>query len=203
MKVLQKIASKTILNAFDKATIFEINIGALFAGASYKGEVEDRLQKIFNELKQFEKPILFIDDIHELFDSNQGSGIASIIKSELSKGIITFIGATTPEKFRKTLAKDDALSRRFETLEIKEPTQDLAFRMISSVIESYEKHHDFTIDDEDQKEAIRLAKRYLKEKSLPDSALDLIDRTMSSLKSSQRNYKKRNSRFKKSVSCFK
>ena len=186
----KKIASKTILNAFDKASVFEINIGALFAGASYKGEVEDRLQKIFNELKRFEKPILFIDDIHELFDSNQGSGIASIIKSELSKGIITFIGATTPEKFRKTLAKDDALSRRFETLEIKEPTQELAFRMINSTIESYQTHHDFTIDDEDQKEAIRLAKRYLKEKSLPDAALDLIDRTMSSLKVAKETLKK-------------
>ncbi|WP_445456852.1 AAA family ATPase [Flavobacterium sp. HNIBRBA15423] len=186
----KKIATKNILNAFDNAAVFEINIGALFAGASYKGEVEDRLQKIFNELKTLEKPILFIDDIHELFDSNQGSGIASIIKSELSKGIITFIGATTPEKFRKTLAKDDALSRRFETLEIKEPNQDLAFRMISSIIESYQKHHDFNISDESQKEAIRLAKRYLKEKSLPDSALDLIDRTMSSLKVAKETIKK-------------
>ncbi|NHN27612.1 ATP-dependent Clp protease ATP-binding subunit [Flavobacterium jejuense] len=186
----KKIATKNILNAFDNAAVFEINIGALFAGASYKGEVEDRLQKIFNELKTLEKPILFIDDIHELFDSNQGSGIASIIKSELSKGVITFIGATTPEKFRKTLAKDDALSRRFETLEIKEPNQDLAFRMISSIIESYQKHHDFNISDESQKEAIRLAKRYLKEKSLPDSALDLIDRTMSSLKVAKETIKK-------------
>ena len=186
----KKIASKTILNAFDNASIYEINIGSLFAGASYKGEVEDRLQKIFNELKDFEKPILFIDDIHEIFDSNQGSGIASIVKSELSKGVITFIGATTQEKFRKTLAKDDALSRRFETLEISEPNEDLAFRMISSIIHSYQDHHNFNIDDENQKEAIRLAKRYLKEKSLPDSALDLIDRTMSSLKVAKETIKK-------------
>jgi ATP-dependent Clp protease ATP-binding subunit ClpA len=148
------------------------------------------LQKIFNDLKKYEKPILFIDDIHELFDSNQSSGIASIIKSELSKGDITFIGATTSEKFRKTLAKDDALSRRFETLEITEPNEELAFRMISSVIESYQKHHDFNIDEEGQREAIRLSKRYLKEKSLPDSALDLIDRTMSSLKVAKETIKK-------------
>ncbi|WP_452124585.1 AAA family ATPase [Flavobacterium ardleyense] len=186
----RKIASKTILDAFDNASVYEINIGALFAGASYKGEVEDRLQKIFNDLKKYEKPILFIDDIHELFDSNQSSGIASIIKSELSKGDITFIGATTSEKFRKTLAKDDALSRRFETLEITEPNEELAFRMISSVIESYQKHHDFNIDEEGQREAIRLSKRYLKEKSLPDSALDLIDRTMSSLKVAKETIKK-------------
>jgi ATP-dependent Clp protease ATP-binding subunit ClpB len=185
-----KISNKSILTSFNNATVFEIVIGALFAGASYKGEVEDRLQKIFNELKKYEKPIVFIDDIHELFDSNQGSGIGSIIKSELSKGDITFIGATTIEKYRKTLAKDDALSRRFETLEIQEPQQDLAYRMIDNVISNYQKHHDFTIDEEGIKEAIRLSKRYLKEKSLPDSALDLIDRTMSSLKVAKETLKK-------------
>ena len=86
-----KILNKTILTSFNNASVFEIIIGSLFAGASYKGEVEDRLQKIFNELKRFDKPIVFIDDIHELFDSSQGSGIGSIIKSELSKGDITFI----------------------------------------------------------------------------------------------------------------
>jgi ATP-dependent Clp protease ATP-binding subunit ClpB len=185
-----KIANKTILTAFNNASVFEIIIGSLFAGASYKGEVEDRLQKIFNELKKYDRPIVFIDDIHELFDSNQGSGIGSIIKSELSKGDITFIGATTTEKYRKTLGKDDALSRRFETLEIQEPTQDLAFRMINNVIDNYQSHHDFNIDEEGIKEAIRLSKRYLKEKSLPDSALDLIDRTMSSLKVAKETIKK-------------
>jgi ATP-dependent Clp protease ATP-binding subunit ClpB len=185
-----KIANKSILTSFDNASVFEIVIGALFAGASYKGEVEDRLQKIFNELKKYDKPIVFIDDIHELFDSNQGSGIGSIIKSELSKGDITFIGATTTEKYRKTLGKDDALSRRFETLEVVEPHQDLTFRMINNVILNYQNHHDFSIDEEGIKESIRLSKRYLKEKSLPDSALDLIDRTMSSLKVAKETIKK-------------
>jgi ATP-dependent Clp protease ATP-binding subunit ClpB len=177
-----KIANNTALTAFNKATVYELNTGALFAGASYKGEVEDRLQKLFNELRQHEKPILFIDDIHELFDANQSAGIAGIIRSELSKGIITFIGATTTEKFRKTIAKDDALSRRFETLEISEPTPDVALRMIKNVIHNYHEHHNFIIDEDGLREAIRLSKRYLKEKSLPDSALDLIDRTMSALK---------------------
>lgn len=185
-----KIADKSTLTAFNNANVFEINIGPLFAGASYKGEVEDRLQKIFNEVKNYEKPILFIDDIHELFDSNQGNGIGSIIKSELSKGDITFIGATTTEKFRKSLGKDDALSRRFETLEVTEPTQELALRMIKNVISHYQTHHDFSIDEEGLKESIRLSKRYLKEKSLPDSALDLIDRTMSSLKVAKENIRK-------------
>ncbi|WP_310557567.1 ATP-dependent Clp protease ATP-binding subunit [Flavobacterium sp.] len=195
-----KISNKTILTSFNNASVFEIVIGSLFAGASYKGEVEDRLQKIFNELKRYDKPIVFIDDIHELFDSNQGSGIGSIIKSELSKGDITFIGATTTEKYRKTLGKDDALSRRFETLELQEPVQDLAFRMIHNVIENYQQHHDFTIDEEGIKEAIRLSKRYLKEKSLPDSALDLIDRTMSSLKVAKETIKKELPELKKQVS---
>ena len=100
------------------------------------------------------------------------------------------MGATTTEKYRKTLGKDDALSRRFETLEIQEPSQDLTFRMINNVIDNYQSHHDFTIDSEGIKEAIRLSKRYLKEKSLPDSALDLIDRTMSSLKVAKETLKK-------------
>lgn len=194
-----KILNKTILTSFNNASVFEIIIGSLFAGASYKGEVEDRLQKIFNELKRFDKPIVFIDDIHELFDTSQGSGIGSIIKSELSKGEITFIGATTTEKYRKTLGKDDALSRRFETLEIQEPHQDLAFRMINNVIENYQSHHDFSIDEEGIKEAIRLSKRYLKEKSLPDSALDLIDRTMSSLKVAKETIKKELPDLKKEI----
>jgi len=185
-----KIANKSVLNIFHNASVFEINIGALFAGASYKGEVEDRLQKIFNEVKQYEKPIVFIDDIHELFDTSQGSGIASVVKSELSKGDITFIGATTTDRFRKSLGKDDALSRRFETLEIFEPNADLALKMIKNVIGHYQSHHDFTIDDEGLSESIRLSKRYLKEKSLPDSALDLIDRTMSSLKVAKEMIKK-------------
>lgn len=177
-----KIATNTTLSAFANASVFELNTGSLFAGASYKGEVEDRLQKLFTEMRSFEKPVLFIDDIHELFDTSQGSGITGIIKSELSRGIITFIGATTTEKSRKTIAKDDALSRRFETLQINEPAQDIALRMIKNVIVQYQQHHNFTIDEEGLTEAIRLAKRYLKEKSLPDSALDLIDRTMSALK---------------------
>lgn len=177
-----KIANKAVLDIFHDASVYEINIGALFAGASYKGEVEDRLQKLFNEIRQYNRPIIFIDDIHELFDSNQGSGIASIIKSELSKGDITFIGATTTDRFRKTLGKDDALARRFETLEIQEPDAALALKMIKNVIKHYQTHHSYDIDDEGLSESIRLSKRYLKEKSLPDSALDLIDRTMSSLK---------------------
>jgi ATP-dependent Clp protease ATP-binding subunit ClpB len=195
-----KISNKSILTSFNNASVFEIIIGSLFAGASYKGEVEDRLQKIFNELKRYDKPIVFIDDIHELFDSNQGSGIGSIIKSELSKGEITFIGATTTEKYRKTLGKDDAIARRFETLEIQEPAQDLAFRMIHNIIENYQNHHDFFIDEEGIKESIRLSKRYLKEKSLPDSALDLIDRTMSSLKVAKETIKKELPELKKQAS---
>ncbi len=177
-----KIADHHIITPLQEATVMEVNTGVLFAGASYKGEVEDRLQKIFGELKRHQKPILFIDDIHELFDVNQGNGIASIIKSELAKGEITFIGATTTEKYRKSLGKDDALNRRFETLEILEPTEDLALRMVKNVAPHYEEHHQFKIDEDCLKEAIRLSKRYLKEKSLPDSALDLIDRTMSSLR---------------------
>lgn len=175
------VSNKSSLKAFHNASIYEVKLGNLFAGASYKGEIEDRLTKVFEQLKKFENPILIIDDIHELFDSGQ-SNISSVIKSELSQSIITFIGITTVEKHRKTVGKDDAIARRFEILEIEEPTQDTAFKMIHSIIDDYEKHHNLTIDEDSIKEAIRVSKRYLKEKSLPDSAIDLIDRTMSTLK---------------------
>ena len=178
----EKVANKSAIDIFHDASIFEINTSSLFAGASYKGEVEDRLQKLFSEIRDYNRPMVFIDDIHELLDSSQGSGITSLIKSELSKGDITFIGATTTDKFRKSLAKDDALTRRFEVLEINEPDAALAHKMIRNVIDHYQTHHDYQIDDDGIMEAIRLSKRYLKEKSLPDSALDLIDRTMSSLR---------------------
>lgn len=179
---VEKIINNTTISKLSSANVFQIDNGTLFAGASYKGEVEDRLQKIFNELKGYEKPILFIDDIHELFDAQQNSGIASIIKSELSKNEITFIGATSTDNHRKSVGKDDALNRRFEVLQIDEPSEALALRMVKNVIPFYEKHHDFSINTSGLKESIRLSKRYLKEKSLPDSALDLIDRTMSTLK---------------------
>jgi ATP-dependent Clp protease ATP-binding subunit ClpB len=164
--------------------VFELDLGALFAGASYKGEIEDRLKKIIRDLKQFEKAILFIDEIHTLIDGKgaAGSGVANLLKPELARGELTIIGATTQEEFRKIIEPDAAFSRRFESLTVHEPDLFTAGKMVQSLIPKYEEHHGLTVNPLVIKESVRLAKRYLKDKRLPDAAVDLLDRTMAAVK---------------------
>ena len=189
-KFIHLVYHKKILTQLDVVNFFELNISALFAGASYKGEVEDRLQAIFFSLRTLERPILFIDDIHILFDSNSaGANVANLIKDELSKGEVTFIGITNNDEYRKKIASDSTIERRFQSLTLDEPGFDLCYRIINSIANDYETHHDLTADEDAIKESIRLAKRYLKEKSLPDAAIDLIDRTMAAVTISNQSLK--------------
>ncbi len=168
-----------IVENLQQASLLEIDTSVLLSGASYKGEVEDRLQSIFNEAKNLVKPIVFIDDFHALLqDASASQGILNVIKSELNKGEVILVGATTADNYRKHIANDDALNRRFEAVTVEEPDDEMAFRILKSVGQTYADHHHLEIDDQALRESIRLSKRYLKEKSLPDSALDLVDRTM-------------------------
>ncbi len=167
------------------AVIFELDFGSLVAGASYKGEVEDRLKNILKEIKLFEKAILFIDEMHVLLDKNGGaSGAANLLKPELARGEITIIGATTNEEYRKFIEVDEAFNRRFELLKIDEPDENVAARMIKRIVPYYEKHHQLKLADDAIADSIRLAKRYIKDRRLPDAAIDLIDRTMAIVKMS-------------------
>ena len=159
--------------------IYEIDNGALMAGATYKGEIEDRIRKITRELSNFEKPILFIDEIHTYIDKNNPNGGAtSILKAEISKGILTVIGTTTLDEYRKSIEKDETFSRRFEVVKVTEPDVTIAEKMLRNQAEHYEKHHNMRIDDAVFAEAIKLAKRFIKDRKLPDSAIDLLDRTL-------------------------
>lgn len=164
------------------ARLFELDTGALIAGASYKGEIEDRLKNIIQEIKQFDKAILFIDEIHVLIDKHGSAGGAvNLLKPELARGTITIIGATTLEEYRKYIESDEAFNRRFELLMVEEPDKTVCFQMIKKVAPIYEKHHGIQVPDDTIKETIRLAKRYIKEKRLPDAAIDVIDRSMAAL----------------------
>ncbi len=165
------------------AQIFELDNGALVAGASYKGEIEDRLKNIIAEIKKYDKAILFIDEIHTLVDK-QGSanGAANILKPELARGEITIIGASTQEEYKKHIENDEAFSRRFELIKIEEPDEITAFRMLKMVMPYYEQHHQMIADDEVMQESVRLCKRYIKDRKLPDAAIDLLDRTMAALR---------------------
>ena len=175
--------SDNIPDHIKNTSVFELDFISLVSGAGYKGEIEDRFQKVFNELKQFNKPILLIDEIKNLTDKNSGNqGLVNILKSEMIKGEVTIICTATNDAFRKHIENDEGLSRQLEIVRINEPSEDEALRMISNTISLYSDHHQLDIDSETIYEAIRLSKRYNKERSLPDSAIDLIDRTMSAAK---------------------
>ncbi len=176
---VQKLTGNDGLLSFKDAKIFELDYGALIAGASYKGEIEDRLKNIIKEIKQFDRAILFIDGIHTLLDKHGGSaGAANLLVPELSKGELTIIGTTSLDNYTKYVESDEGLTRIFETVKIEEPDVDTALRMLNEVISHYEKHHKLTVAPDVIKETIRLSKRYIKERRLPDAAIDLIDRTM-------------------------
>ena len=165
--------------------LFELDLGALIAGASYKGEIEDRLKNILKEVKQFPKAIIFIDEIHILLDSKGGSiggGAANLLKPELARGEITVIGATTSDEYRKFIEPDQAFTRRFEVLTVYEPDEVAAEKMLDRLAPKFTAHHQLAIEKGALRECVRLAKRYLKDRRLPDAAIDLLDRTMAAIK---------------------
>ena len=165
------------------AKIFELDYGSLIAGASYKGEVEDRLKSIIKEIQQFDKAILFVDELHMLLDQHGGtSGAANLLKPELSRGNLTIIGTTSIDNYTKFIETDEAFNRQFELIKIYEPDEHTAFRMLKEIAPSLENHHKIKADENVCMEAIRLSKRFLKERCLPDSAIDLIDHTMSGIR---------------------
>lgn len=177
------IVNKNVPSYLDGLTVYELDTGALIAGATYKGEIEDRLKNIIKEIRNIDNAILFIDEIHVLLDPKQGnSGAANILKPELSKGDLTVIGATTIDEYRKLIEPDHAFNRRFEVLQINEPDIASATLMIHSVLSRYMDFHKLDVATEAIEECVKLAKRYDKDRRLPDSAIDLMDRTMSATK---------------------
>jgi len=180
----QSILDKRVPDLLLDAQLFELDLGALIAGASYKGEVEDRLKNILKEIISYPKAILFIDEIHTLLDSKGafGNGLGNLLKPALARGEITVIGATTLMEYRKYLEPDPAFVRRFEPVIINEPDMYLATQMLKQVSGRYMAHHGIGIADDIPHECVRLAKRYLKDRRLPDVAFDLLDRTMAAVK---------------------
>ncbi len=179
-----KIVNDEVTGQLKEAKVLELDVGSLVAGASYKGEVEDRLKKIIREVKQLDRVILFIDEIHMLLDprGSVGSGAANLLKPELARGEITVIGATTNEEYRKYIEKDDAFSRRFELLRVEEPDTETAIRMLQAILPKYEAHHQLELSEDALIQCVELAERYLRERSLPDAAVDLMDRTMAAIR---------------------
>ena len=173
------VVEKMVPKALQDVKVMELDMGSMVAGAKYKGEFEERFKSLISEaVKSGGKIILFIDEIHMLVGAgNTGGGMdaANLIKPAMARGQIRLIGATTEEEYTKHIEKDKALDRRFEKVKVEEPCEDDSVRIVSGVIEKYEKHHSISYKPEAIASSVKYAKRYLSERNLPDIALDIVD----------------------------
>ncbi len=158
--------------------IILLDLCAMIAGAKYRGEFEERLKGVLEEVERTDRVILFIDEMHMLVGAGAAEGAvdaANILKPALARGMLRLIGATTLREYRLNIEKDAALSRRFGTVLVKEPTEEETVTVLRGLKEKYEAHHSLTVSDEAIEEAVRLAARFLPERFFPDKAIDLLD----------------------------
>ncbi|MHC1694479.1 MAG: ATP-dependent Clp protease ATP-binding subunit [Eubacteriales bacterium] len=162
--------------------LITLDISAMVAGAKYRGEFEERMKNIMEEIKRSPNIIIFIDEIHTIVGAGAAEGAvdaANILKPALSRGEIQIIGATTLGEYRKHIEKDAALERRFQSVMVGEPTEDETIMIIEGLRDKYEAHHKVKITDEAIKAAVGMSKRYINDRFLPDKAIDLIDEASS------------------------
>jgi len=174
----QRIANKDIPDTLDDKMVVALDIGLLIAGTKYRGEFEERLKKIMDEVRTANNIILVIDEVHTLIGAGAAEGAidaANILKPALSRGELQCIGATTLEEYRKHIEKDAALERRFQPVMVGEPSVEETIEILYGLRERYEKHHKLTISDEALVAAAKFADQYIADRFLPDKAIDLID----------------------------
>ena len=182
----QRIVRGDVPENLKNKQLFSLDMGALVAGAKYKGEFEERLKSVISEVTQAEGGIiLFIDEIHTLVGAGKGEGAmdaANILKPALARGELRSIGATTLEEYQKYFEKDKALERRFQTVTVDEPTPEDAISILRGLKEKYENHHHVRIQDDAIIAAVNLSHRYINERFLPDKAIDLMDEAAAKLR---------------------
>ena len=182
----QRIVRGDVPENLKMKQVYSLDMGALVAGAKYKGEFEERLKSIVNEIIQSNGDIiLFIDEIHTLVGAGKGEGAmdaANILKPALARGELRSIGATTLDEYQKYFEKDKALERRFQIVMVDEPDEESAIAILRGLKERYENHHKVKILDEAVIAAVQLSERYITDRFLPDKAIDLIDEAASKLR---------------------
>ncbi|HEV8571648.1 MAG TPA: ATP-dependent Clp protease ATP-binding subunit [Actinomycetota bacterium] len=174
----QKIVKGDVPETLKGKQIYTLDLGALVAGSRYRGDFEERLKKVLKEIKSRGDIVLFIDELHTLVGAGAAEGAidaASILKPMLARGELQTIGATTRDEYRKHLEKDAALERRFQPIDVKEPTVAHTIDILKGLRDRYEAHHRVTFTDESLVAAANLADRYISDRFLPDKAIDLID----------------------------
>ncbi|EAI1510066.1 AAA domain-containing protein [Campylobacter coli] len=181
----QRIVKKDVPKSLQNKKVIALDMSALIAGAKYRGEFEDRLKAVVNEVIKSENIILFIDEIHTIVGAGASEGsmdAANILKPALARGELHTIGATTLKEYRKYFEKDAALQRRFQPVNVGEPSVNEALAMLRGIKEKLEIHHNVTINDSALVAAAKLSKRYIADRFLPDKAIDLIDEAAAELK---------------------
>lgn len=174
----QLIVADRVPDLLRNKRLITLDLSSLVAGSKYRGEFEDRLERVINEVKAKKNVLLFIDEIHTIIGAGSAEGTldaASILKPPLSRGEVQIIGATTREEYRKYMEKDAALDRRFQSVDVDEPNEEQAIRVLQGLREKYETHHNVHFNDEALTSAVKLSSRYIQDKYLPDKAIDVID----------------------------
>lgn len=180
-----RIVKKDVPTSLQNKRVIALDMSALIAGAKYRGEFEDRLKAVVNEVIKNENIILFIDEIHTIVGAGASEGsmdAANILKPALARGELHTIGATTLKEYRKYFEKDAALQRRFQPVNVSEPSVNEALSMLRGIKEKLEIHHNVRINDSALVAAAKLSKRYISDRFLPDKAIDLIDEAAAELK---------------------
>lgn len=178
----QRIVNGDVPEILSERKIVQLDIGLLVAGTKYRGEFEERLKKVMDEIRQAGNIILVIDELHTLIGAGAAEGAidaANILKPALSRGELQCIGATTISEYRKHIEKDAALERRFQPVMVEEPSVEESIEIMRGLREKYEAHHKLTISDEALEAAAKLSSRYISDRFLPDKAIDLIDEASS------------------------
>lgn len=178
----ERISGNTVPETLTQKRVMMLDLAAMIAGTKYRGEFEDRLNKIINEIKRAGDVIIVIDELHTIIGAGAAEGAidaANILKPALARGELQCIGATTLDEYRKYIEKDAALERRFQPILVEEPTQEESVQILKGLRDRYEAHHGVKISDEALDAAVRLSARYINDRFLPDKAIDLIDEASS------------------------
>jgi ATP-dependent Clp protease ATP-binding subunit ClpB len=183
----QRIVAGEVPDALRGLRLVALDLGALIAGAKFRGQFEERLRSVLQEVRDSdaagEGVVLFLDELHTVMSGERSSpDAASILKPALARGELRCIGATTPEDYRRSIEKDPALERRFQQVTVREPDRDTCVQILRGLKERYELHHGVTITDAALVAASRLADRYISDRCLPDSAIDLVDEAAAQLR---------------------
>ena len=188
------ICNKKVPQIISKSTIYSLDIAALVAGTKYRGDFEKRLKEVLNFLDTKDKPILFIDEIHTIIGAGSASGgsldVSNLLKPALAKGQIRCIGSTTFQEYRGIFDQNQALSRRFQKIDVLEPNYDECVEILDGLKGIYEEYHNVNYSNESIKTSIELSSKYINDRFLPDKAIDVIDETGAMLNIARKNDKK-------------